>query len=644
MALPGAVATTTLTCGISFAASGALVNVEMSVRPDFGGVSEIIWQATGQALGDFIEVYPTTDGTSASAVVPNPSQSGWVDPSGAAITNWSYTVKITRTYEDANGKRQQRTITKTVTPTSGQTTIDVDAVPSGTPTTPTVGVTQYEPVGTVDAAIAEHEAAADPHPQYTTAAEATSAAPVQSVAGKTGAVSLAKADVGLGNVDNTSDANKPVSTAQAAADTAVAAASLQKSSNLSDVASAATARTNLAASYNIVYKPTGLRRWAAAFADATNTVARINILGDSTTYGIGADGTQSTTDSGGAGKTAADQLRKKLNARLGLTLDAGQLVLPSDTRVTKTSAIASTSTGAFGTTSFSMQSSGLTMVFPSLPCTQIRVFTLWIPGTSGTWTYSVDGGGAVTPTASIGSGTGNNVLMVETISGLSSGSHSITLNSPTTGRVYVVAVAYETPTGIVVQRIGKPSATTADLIGGFSGSTTAAGKFRRQLLACTFNIWDANLTVVKLGINDLGLPGAGQAQTIQPAAYKANLKQLALWATDPSTAADTEYNSADKIALRNTVGHSVLLVVGPRAATVGTTAESAYWDAAKQVCDEMDHVSFINLADFYGSFADAHDSAINLQLSGSVHSTSRGYGRDAEAIFRAITSEQILGV
>lgn len=40
---------------------------------------------------------------------------------------------------------------------------------------------------------------------------------VTSVAGKTGVISLVKGDVGLGNVDNTSDANKPVSTAQAAA-------------------------------------------------------------------------------------------------------------------------------------------------------------------------------------------------------------------------------------------------------------------------------------------------------------------------------------------------------------------------------------------------------------------------------------------
>jgi hypothetical protein len=38
-------------------------------------------------------------------------------------------------------------------------------------------------------------------------------APVQSVAGKTGSVALAKGDVGLSNVDNTADADKPVSTA-----------------------------------------------------------------------------------------------------------------------------------------------------------------------------------------------------------------------------------------------------------------------------------------------------------------------------------------------------------------------------------------------------------------------------------------------
>lgn len=59
---------------------------------------------------------------------------------------------------------------------------------------------------------------------------------VVSVAGRTGAIVLTKTDVGLANVDNTTDATKPVSTAQAAAD----ALALQKASNLSDVANLVT--------------------------------------------------------------------------------------------------------------------------------------------------------------------------------------------------------------------------------------------------------------------------------------------------------------------------------------------------------------------------------------------------------------------
>lgn len=45
----------------------------------------------------------------------------------------------------------------------------------------------------------------------------TPAAPVSSVAGRTGAVTLSKSDVGLSSVDNTSDLNKPISSAVSAA-------------------------------------------------------------------------------------------------------------------------------------------------------------------------------------------------------------------------------------------------------------------------------------------------------------------------------------------------------------------------------------------------------------------------------------------
>lgn len=96
---------------------------------------------------------------------------------------------------------------------------------------------------------------------------------VSSVFGRVGAVTAApgdysKSDVGLGNVDNTSDANKPVSTAQAAADAAVQAAAIQRSnhtgsqtaSTISDFA--ATVRSTVL---------TGLSLASAAAITATST-------------------------------------------------------------------------------------------------------------------------------------------------------------------------------------------------------------------------------------------------------------------------------------------------------------------------------------------------------------------------------------
>lgn len=55
---------------------------------------------------------------------------------------------------------------------------------------------------------------------------------VDSVAGKTGVVTLVKADVGLGNVDNTTDLSKPISTAtQSALDLKASASSVTTLSN-----------------------------------------------------------------------------------------------------------------------------------------------------------------------------------------------------------------------------------------------------------------------------------------------------------------------------------------------------------------------------------------------------------------------------
>ena len=127
------------------------------------------------------------------------------------------------------------------------------------------GLATKEATGTAATAITTHEAAIDPHPQYTTAAEAAAAAPVQSVAGKTGAVTLAKADVGLGDADNTSDVSKPVSTAT---QTALNLKANLASPGLTGVPTAPTAAAGTAT--------TQIATTAHVFAERTNTATLTN--------------------------------------------------------------------------------------------------------------------------------------------------------------------------------------------------------------------------------------------------------------------------------------------------------------------------------------------------------------------------------
>ena len=128
---------------------------------------------------------------------------------------------------------------------------------------------------------------------------------VTSVAGRVGDVTLVPADVSLGNVDNVSDANKPVSTAQATADTAVATAA---SSALGAHASAANPHSGSA--------PKG----AVGASGLTMTTARL--LGRSTA----ATGAVEEITSGTNLTLAAGILNAAEN---GITT-AGQMVLRSD--------------------------------------------------------------------------------------------------------------------------------------------------------------------------------------------------------------------------------------------------------------------------------------------------------------------------
>lgn len=119
---------------------------------------------------------------------------------------------ITFTYDDVNNK-----MNVTVTPGSvaDATTTSKGAVQLAGDLTGTAAVPALIATGT-----AGTYGSASLIPVITTDSKGrvtgitTASVPVTSVAGRTGAVTLTKTDVGLANVDNTSDVNKPVSTAQ----------------------------------------------------------------------------------------------------------------------------------------------------------------------------------------------------------------------------------------------------------------------------------------------------------------------------------------------------------------------------------------------------------------------------------------------
>jgi hypothetical protein len=105
----------------------------------------------------------------------------------AALLGAGTHTGITVTYDDAGNS-----LSLSVAPSSSS----VNSVNSQTGTVVlTASDVGADASGAATSAVAAHVALADPHPLYTTASEAAAAAPVQSVAGRTGSVTLAATDI-----------------------------------------------------------------------------------------------------------------------------------------------------------------------------------------------------------------------------------------------------------------------------------------------------------------------------------------------------------------------------------------------------------------------------------------------------------------
>ena len=132
---------------------------------------------------------------------------------------------------------------------------------------------------------------------------------VDSVAGKTGVVTLAKSDVGLGNVDNTSDLNKPISTATQTALNAKAplASPALTGTPTAPTATAGTNTTQVATTAFVQTAVTNLVDAAPATLDTLNELAAA--LGDDPNFATTVS-TQIGTKLDASAYTAADVLTK----------------------------------------------------------------------------------------------------------------------------------------------------------------------------------------------------------------------------------------------------------------------------------------------------------------------------------------------
>jgi hypothetical protein len=174
----------------------------------------------------------------------------------------------------------------------------------------------------------------------------------------TGWHTLVKADVGLSNVDNTADSSKPVSTAQAAADTAVQAFAIQRANHtgtqsadtltdgttnkaflatertkLSGVATGATANTGTVTTVSVV-TANGV---SGSVANATTTPAITLTLGALTPTSVAASGT--VTGSNLSGTNTGDQTLAGLGgqpASANLTAWSGLATSAKENAITAT--------------------------------------------------------------------------------------------------------------------------------------------------------------------------------------------------------------------------------------------------------------------------------------------------------------------
>jgi lysophospholipase L1-like esterase len=412
---------------------------------------------------------------------------------------------------------------------------------------------------------------------------------------------LTKAQVGLSNVDNTSDTDKPVSTAQQTAIDAKVANAI--TSGVTNVAPSQDAVFQaLAAKADLDDIPTGgsteqvlfAPRWQAALANAHAGQVSAVIVGSSTTAGSNATVTTNRY---------VDQLGNLLHKQFNAGAATGGRHMPlADTSWTTTGTV-STEVSDFANYS-RILNTGATLSRSVPNTTGFDVYFVQGPG-SGSFTVTIDGGTptTVTPDATGAAGRHDGTW---TSPVLARGTHTVLITSVSTCNISsVYAQDSDATSGLRLYNSGRASTTASS----FTSNTTM---WQRAA-----SLPSTSLVVLMLGANDY-------ASSVDPATFKANLLTL--------------INNA-KSALTTQLPDFLLINTYKRLDVTPAHPYERYGEAMEALADEQDRVYYMDLASYFPTANDATNDPQNLIDSDNMHMTNAGHAYMARLIAERIAPD-----
>jgi hypothetical protein len=305
-------------------------------------------------------------------------------------------------------------------------------------------------------------------------------------------LALAKGDVGLANVDNTSDANKPVSTAQ---QTALDLKSPRTRDAMPSYAPAQAPGPFDAALNVYNWKPSNTRKIRGAQARARNG-GKMDILGLFTSFGIGTDAA-THIDANSPIKRAAVLIGQALGAEV-----AGGLAPVQSAVGVKTDRWTFTGTVDIGASNrgFATMSAAATATYQSLnKGTSVEVY---YSNLSGAFSYQIDDGAPINVTP-----TGAGTVAKHTTGSLTDGPHRIKVTAGAS-TMYLVGVAVQRASGVAAHNLsfGGSRAGAGDGTNSWTAVLTSPSIYY-SLIGGMYTQWGGTPDVVlcDLGANDISV-------------------------------------------------------------------------------------------------------------------------------------------